>query len=392
MTAKQRHIPRPKPSEADVAVSTSRAARIAAAVIQQASRSLPADQCLRAELKKTRGLNQATSRLTARMVFAHYRWLGWTKSDVPIETRVREALNLQERFNREPNSFSDAALVEKSIPAWASEVMEVTVPWVRAIQSEPVLWLRTRPGLSEQLNSTLPQTSSGPVPDSLIYEGEEDLFVRPEFQSGEFEIQDIASQIVGWLCHPKPGETWWDACAGEGGKTLHLSTLMLNKGLIWASDRAEWRLKRLKQRAGRAKVFNYRTAPWNGGENLPTRTLFDGVLLDAPCSGLGTWQRNPHSRWTTTRNDIAELADLQGRLLKAAARSVKKGGRLIYSVCTLARAETTGVSEQFGSQNPEFVLEPFTAPLELNQGPTVWLSPQEWRGSGMFVIQWRKVG
>src|SRR6185295_12507460 len=126
---------------------------------------------------------------------------------------------------------------------------------------------------------------SGALADTLEYNGNNDLFRTPEFHEGEFELQDISSQAVGLICNPKPGETWWDACAGEGGKLLHLSGLMENKGLIWASDRAAWRLQKLKRRTARAKVFNYRSAPWNGEAKLPTKTKFDGVLLDAPCSG-----------------------------------------------------------------------------------------------------------
>src|SRR5690606_4715628 len=133
----------------------------------------------------------------------------------------------------------------------------------------------------------------------------------------------------------------------EGGKTLHLSALMQNKGLIWASDRAEWRLRSLKRRTGRAQVFNYRAAAWDGGPKLPTKTKFDGVLVDAPCSGVGTWQRNPHARWTTTENDVRELAEIQKRLLTNVAPNVKPGGKLIFAVCTLTRAETTEVVEQF---------------------------------------------
>src|SRR6185503_9755757 len=132
----------------------------------------------------------------------------------------------------------------------------------------------------------------------------------------------------------------WDACAGGGGKTLHLSDLMENRGLIWASDREEWRLKKLKQRAARAKAFNYRAALWDGGAKLPTKTKFDGVLVDAPCGGIGTWQRNPHARWTTTAEDVEELSEVQGLLLANVAPSVKPGGKLIYSVCTLTRSET----------------------------------------------------
>jgi 16S rRNA (cytosine967-C5)-methyltransferase len=166
---------------------------------------------------------------------------------------------------------------------------------------------------------------------------------------------------------------------------------MQNKGLIWASDRAEWRLARLKRRAARAQVFNYRTAAWNGDLPLPTRTTFHGVLVDAPCTGLGTWQRNPHARWTLTRADITELAEVQRRLLNHAAGSVKPGGRLIYSVCTMAREETSDVVQSFGLTHPEFILERPTAPwLPAAATREVWIWPQEWKANGMFIAQWRK--
>lgn len=241
------------------------------------------------------------------------------------------------------------------------------------------------------------ETPAPPVlPEALVYDGEADLFKTPEFHAGAFEIQDIASQAVGWLCAPQAGETWWDACAGEGGKTLHLSDLMQNKGLIWASDRAAWRLQKLKRRAARAEVFNYRATLWDGGVRLPTKTKFDGVLVDAPCSGIGTWQRNPHARWTTEAKDVEELAEVQGKLLENVAKAVKPGGKLIYSVCTLTRRETVGVVENFNRTQPEF--EPMVLSLPgadvsqrlLTPAATVTLWPQDWGGNGMFLAGWRK--
>src|SRR6185436_472482 len=99
-----------------------------------------------------------------------------------------------------------------------------------------------------------------------------------------------------------------------------------------------------------AKVFNYRAALWDGGERPPTKTKFDGVLVDAPCSGIGTWQRNPHARWTTSANDVRELAEIQCTLLMNVADSVKPGGKLIYSVCTMSRDETVRAAEFFQSK------------------------------------------
>jgi len=165
---------------------------------------------------------------------------------------------------------------------------------------------------------------------------------------------------------------------------------MENKGLIWASDRADWRLKRLKQRAARAKVFNYRAALWNGGAKLPTKTKFDGVLVDAPFSGVGTWQRNPHARWTTTLNDVRELAELQKELLLHASAAVKPGGRLIYAVCTLTRTETDAVADFCSQALREFAPIALPAlPNELREASARRLIlPQQFSGNGMFVAAW----
>ena len=368
----------------------------AAEVIRAASREKPADTVLREVLKRQRNLAPFDATEVSRTVFRHYRWLGWLRDERNLEAKFRVARQLEDKFQAKPKSISFAELRAKAIPAWLNEEMDLTEEWLRSLQAEPKLWLRAKRGqgraLAEKLR--LAGTLAPPaLPNALAYDGEVDLFKTPEFHAGEFEIQDIASQLVGLLCDAKPGETWWDACAGEGGKTMHLSDLMGNKGLIWASDRAEWRLKNLKRRAARAKVFNYRTVVWNGGSKLPTKTKFDGVLVDAPCSGVGTWQRNPHARWTTNVKDVAELAEVQKQLLSNVAGSVKPGGKLIYSVCTLTRKETCTVVENFNQMHPEF--EPMVLPVELISRSltgaavvTIW--PQEWGGNGMFVAGWRR--
>jgi 16S rRNA (cytosine967-C5)-methyltransferase len=167
---------------------------------------------------------------------------------------------------------------------------------------------------------------------------------------------------------------------------------MQNKGLIWAADRALWRLQRLKRRAARAQVFNYRTAIWDAGSKLPTKTKFDGVLVDAPCSGIGTWQRNPHARWTTRIHDVQQLAELQMTLLSRVAPSLKPGGKLVYSVCTLSRAETIGVADQFDREFAGFSRASIKNPLNENSQPEshLILWPQEYGGNGMFVVAWHR--
>ena len=344
-------------------------------------------------LKQQRGLPPESSRKAARSVFAWFRWRGWFDGAEVDESKLAEAWALQERFDREPQSFCDEEIEARAVPNWVREEVDANAGWRRSLQSKPRIWLRARPGTAGQIAAKLKDCRvSERIPDALDYSGREDLFCTELFQSGAFEIQDINSQVVGLACDPQPGETWWDACAGEGGKTIHLSALMRNKGLIWASDRAEWRLKRLKRRAARAQAFNYRAAPWDGGLALPTRTHFDGVLLDAPCTGLGTWHRNPHARWTTTLEDVRELAAAQQRLLASVVPSVKPGGRLLYAVCTLTRAETEGVTKEFERGFADFeplsVQNPF-APGEARQ-VRVWLLPQETGGSGMFIAAWRR--
>jgi 16S rRNA (cytosine967-C5)-methyltransferase len=133
---------------------------------------------------------------------------------------------------------------------------------------------------------------------------------------------------------------------------------MRNKGLVWATDRSVRRLTLLQRRAARAQVFNYRSATWDGSVRLPTKTKFDGILVDAPCSGVGTWQRNPHARWTTMPNDVRELAAIQRTLLEHVAPALKPGGRLLYAVCTLTRSETTAIAESFSAAHPEFEPSP----------------------------------
>jgi 16S rRNA (cytosine967-C5)-methyltransferase len=140
-------------------------------------------------------------------------------------------------------------------------------------------------------------------------------------------------------------------------------------------------------------VFNYRLAAWDGSTKLPTKTKFDGVLIDAPCSGVGTCQRNPHARWTTTLEDVRELAAVQQRLILNAAAAVKPGGRLIYSVCTLTRAEADAVADSCSQQLSGFAPTPLPALPSAPPGAlgriSIW--PQTFRGNGMFVVAWNRL-
>ncbi len=361
-------------------------------MIQAASRDEPADAVLREKLRSSTGLLPADASEISLAVFTYYRWRGWLVNERGTEAKINRALELADRFRKNPFSLPVEILRAKAVPEWVAGEVKAGDEWFRSLQREPKLWLRARPGQGRALAKKLGSARRLNLPEAVVYEGRKDLFQTPEFQAGEFEMQDLSSQAVGWICGPKPAETWWDVCAGEGGKTLHLADLMENKGLIWATDRAAWRLQRLKRRAARAKLFNYRTVEWNGGPELPTKTRFDGVLVDAPCSGVGTWQRNPHARWTTTQTDVSELSAIQKQLLIQAATAVKPGGKLIYAVCTLTRSETSEVADAFEKSYRDFEPLPMVNPLfpEQPASARIWIWPQQCCGNGMFVAQWRK--
>jgi len=358
------------------------------------AKDLPADEVLRGFFKERARLGvRLPSAEVTRAVFDYYRWRGWTRPDNSMAYALHKTTELAKEFEADPEAFSDEELIKRALPAWVGGEVEITGALVRALQAQPKLWLRARKGQGTETVQRLgvcKPLGPGPLSETLEYCGAQDIFRTESFLSGAIQIQDASSQAVGLLCNPAAGQTWWDACAGEGGKTLHLSDLMGNKGLIWVSDRAQWRLRRLRVRAARSNVFNYRSALWDGGAKLPTRTWFDGVLVDAPCSGIGTWGRNPHARWTTSLKDVHELAAVQAGLLANACAAVKPGGRLIYSVCTLARSETEAVAEVFEKAHADFkplglpdVFKPNAAPRERR-----WFLPQDHGANGMFVAAW----
>ena len=368
---------------------------IVAEVIRRAGKAQPADAVLRDMLKHMKDLAPADATAVAKTVFIYYRWFAWLQDERAVKARIRLALSLDERFRLDPGSIPTAQLRARAVPAWVAECLDVSDEWLGSLLPDPKLWLRAKRGQAAQLAAKLTGAEITPLlPEALLYRGKQDLFKTPEFQAGEFQIQDLASQMVGRLCAPAPDETWWDACAGEGGKTLLLSDLMQNKGLIWASDRAHWRLKLLKRRAARAGAFNYRLALWDGGAKPPTKAKFDGVLVDAPCSCIGTWQRAPHARWVTTMNDVNELSVIQRHLLAHVAPSVKPGGKLIYAVCTMSRAETTETMEMFTASQPDF--EPLLFPdIQFNHRRvcgawSVMVWPSDLDGNGMFIAGWQR--
>ena len=258
--------------------------------------------------------------------------------------------------------------------------------FIRMMQMRPPLWLRAqiKPQRLQQMlkDDGLYAQISDKLPGALkVKEAKVNLYSLPAFQDGAFEVQDFASQVIGYSCAPKPGERWWDACAGAGGKSLQLGSLMAGKGVLIATDIRAYKLKDLKKRARRAGLSNIQSKGWNGTKIPVNKTLFDGVLVDAPCSCTGTWRRNPDARWTTFPEDI----------LATCSTGVRKGGVLVYATCSLMPEENEQQVQAFLESHPEFSLEPFTDPLtgKANSGMQS-IRPQDADCDAMFTARMRR--
>ncbi len=180
---------------------------------------------------------------------------------------------------------------------------------------------------------------------------------HPLYLSGAIEVQDEGSQLLAYLTAPKRGEMVVDFCAGAGGKTLLLGALMRSTGRLYAFDVADKRLARLRPRVARSGLSNVHPVLIAGENDSHVKRLagkIDRVLVDAPCSGLGTLRRNPDLKWRQTPEGVAELARKQRDILRGAARLVKPGGRLVYATCSVLPEENEQVVADFLAANPAF--------------------------------------
>ena len=188
--------------------------------------------------------------------------------------------------------------------------------------------------------------------------GKPSISRHPLCLDGSFEVQDEGSQLLGFLLQPKRGEMVADFCAGAGGKTLLLGALMRSQGRLYAFDVAEKRLAKLKPRLARSGLSNVYPARIESENDIKIKRLagkLDRVLVDAPCSGLGTLRRNPDLKWRQSPESVAELSIKQAAILHAASGLVKKGGRLVYATCSLLEAENEAIMSPFLAAHAEFV-------------------------------------
>jgi 16S rRNA (cytosine967-C5)-methyltransferase len=211
------------------------------------------------------------------------------------------------------------------------------------------------------------------------------------FRDGLVEVQDTASQLVVEALSPQPGEFVIDLCAGAGGKTLAIAAAMGNRGRIVACDTDRTRLGRLAPRAERAGVSIVETLLLNPGQELaglePCLGKADAVLVDAPCSGTGTWRRNPEARWRLDPAGLERINGLQSRLLDVAARLVKPGGRIVYAVCSLLDCEGPERVAGFLADSPDWRVDPPLLPTGLPHDSGIRLSPSHDGTDGFYIAR-----
>ncbi|RVT42227.1 RsmB/NOP family class I SAM-dependent RNA methyltransferase [Sphingobium algorifonticola] len=235
-------------------------------------------------------------------------------------------------------------------------------------------------------------------PDAMPIEGLPDALRLPEgfpldrsdaWDQGLVEVQDAGSQIIAAICEVQPGMTVIDLCAGAGGKTLALAADMAGQGVLIAADTVRSRLQRLAPRAERAGAGFIQTLLLDPGREASALGNHEGktdvVLVDAPCSGTGTWRRNPEARWRLTPDRLARLVQEQARILDIAAPLVRDGGRLVYAVCALTDAEGRGQVDAFLARHPGWRAMPQATPPGRLWGHGRLLSPRHDGTDGFFL-------
>lgn len=354
----------------------------------------PADGVLSRHFRDNRELGQRDRGFVAETVYGILRRLRWLRRLVGEDARPRAMLlgwlargegwpmryfdglvsptELSWIEEIKARALDEGSLAERTdLPDWLVERLlpvygeEGLVKLAHSLNRAAPLDLRAnlmktnRDDLLQALrNSGVEAEACAFSPSGVRLAGKPALQKHPLFLSGDFEVQDEGSQLLGFLVQPRRGELVVDFCAGAGGKTLQLGAMMRSTGRLYAFDVSDKRLAKLKPRFARAGLSNVHPVLIAHERDAKVKKLAgkaDRVLVDAPCSGLGTLRRNPDLKWRQTPAGVDEMVVKQFDILESAARLVRPGGRLVYATCSLLVEENDGIVDHFLSQHPEFV-------------------------------------
>ena len=259
--------------------------------------------------------------------------------------------------------------IEHSVPDWMAGLFEkeLGVKWEKEMsalneQAPVILRANSLKISAENLVEILKEEGVNSFllrgyPDAIQLEEKKNVFLTSAFKEGFFEVQDASSQKIAELLDVKEGMRVVDACAGAGGKTLHIAALMKNKGQIIALDIYEWKLAELKRRAKRAGAFNIETRFIEDNKVIKRlHNTADRLLIDAPCSGLGVLKRNPDSKWKIDEDFINRIKTEQENILQNYSKILKKGGKMVYATCSILPSENGEQVRKFLAENTEFAL------------------------------------
>src|SRR5437868_10792195 len=286
---------------------------------------------------------------------------------------LKSALNeTEKRWLDNCDAVKQDDLLERhrhNLPEWLVAPLKAQLgdqfwPLVESLQQPAPLDLRVnaltdkRPEVQKELAKAAIRAVATPFsPWGLRIDGKPALDKLDAFMRGAVEVQDEGSQLLALLLDAKRGEMVVDFCAGAGGKTLAIGATMRNTGRLYAFDTSAHRLDALKPRLARSGLSNVHPAAIAHERDDRIKRLagkIDRVLVDAPCSGLGTLRRNPDLKWRQSPQSVQELTAKQAAILQSAARLVKSGGRLIYATCSVLPEENEAIAEAFGAANPDF--------------------------------------
>jgi 16S rRNA (cytosine967-C5)-methyltransferase len=375
------------------------------------SRSLPAR--IQAHLGRNRAIGSRDRRLYRELIYTTLRYLPWIEPELDRDPG-RAAQIVAWLAGDAPATATFRAGLTRDWPpcpagveskaAFLGTTSEAVLPdWLRrecpaafmpperdALLARAPLWLRLQTGdpapvLAEFRSQGWTWRRSPALPDALELPADADIAQTAAYTEGRLEIQDLGSQMilasVGLAC----GTHWLDACAGAGGKSLQLARLVGPQGSVDAHDVRPRALDELVRRAARAGLPNLRRLV------TPPSGCYDGVLVDAPCTGTGTWRRAPHLKWITQPTDVTAAAALQSELLARFAAHVRPGGRLVYATCSLCRRENESVVEGFLTAHPDFAPEPFARTFGFAPGGVgLVILPAAHQTDGFFVASLRR--
>ncbi|MDX2194949.1 MAG: methyltransferase domain-containing protein [Cytophagales bacterium] len=316
-------------------------------------------------------------------------WLAMQDTPLPDWQEFHNLDIAQILHNKQYGLYPDAVM--QSFPDWLFDKCstEIGSPWLDEVihlNTPAKLVIRTNTLKtniyelqSKLLNDYGFATTQVPhVEHALVFDQKVNIFQTALFKEGYFEIQDISSQLVASYLSPNPGMRVVDACAGAGGKSLHIAALMQNKGQIISMDVSQWKLDELKKRARRAGVYNIETRLIDGYKNIKRLAgMADRLLLDVPCSGLGVLRRNPDAKWKLTDKSINDTIALQQEILDKYHTMLKPGALMVYATCSILPSENEHQIKMFLENNSNF---------ELVKQQTIWPS-QGYDGFFMALVK-----